>query len=67
MLLIALAIIVNCLRNWDLLVRQRSDAWIAMACTQFSEKEWYENFHMSKGTVLYIVNEVEDDVKCSDS
>ena len=38
-----------------------------MACTQFSEKEWYENFHMSKGTVLYIVNEVEDDVKCSDS
>ena len=67
MLLIALAIIVNPPRDRNLWVGPRTDAWIAMACTQLSEKEWYENFHMSKGTVLYIVNEVEDDVKHTDS
>ena len=31
------------------------------------EKQWYGNFHLSKGTVLYIVNEVEDDITHTDS
>ena len=29
--------------------------------------QWYENVHLSKGTVLYIVHEVEDDVNRTDS
>ena len=46
-------------RDQNIWVRPRTDAWIAMACSKFSEKEWYENFHVSKGTVLYIVHEVD--------
>ena len=30
-------------------------------------KAVYGNFHLSKGTVLYIVNEVEDDITDTDS
>lgn len=62
--------IVNCCkfpRDQNLWVRHRTDAWIAMACSKFSEKEWYENFHVSKGTVLYIVHEVDNDVTSTDS
>ena len=32
-----------------------------------SEKQWHEYFHLSKGTVLYIVNELEDDITRTDS
>ena len=67
MWVIALAIVVNPLRDRTLWVGPRTDAWIAMACNEFSEKQWYENFHLSKGTVLNIVNEVEDDVTRTDS
>ena len=38
-----------------------------MAFHEFSEKQWHENFHLSKGTVLYIANEVEDDITRTDS
>ena len=38
-----------------------------MACDEFSERQWYENLHLSKGTVLYIVNEGEDDITRTDS
>ena len=59
MLMIALAIVVNPPRDRTLSVGPRTDAWIALVCNEFSEKQWYENFHLSKGTVLYIVNELE--------
>ena len=66
MLMIALAIVVNPPRDRTFWVGPRTDAWIAMACNEFSEKQWYENFHLSKGNVLYIVNEVEDDITRTD-
>ena len=46
MLLVAVAIIVNPPRDRNLLVRPRTDSWIAMTCTQFSEKEWRPPFSL---------------------
>ena len=67
MLMIALAIVVNPPRDRTLWVGPRTDAWIAMACNEFSEKQWHGYFHLSKGTVLYIVNEVEENITRTDS
>ena len=41
MLMIALAIVVNPPRDRTLWVGPRTDAWIAMACNEFSEKQWH--------------------------
>ena len=41
MLMIALAIVVNPPRDRTLWVGLRTDAWIAMACNEFSEKQWH--------------------------
>ena len=45
----------------------RSDHWFEMAETTFSDKEWYENFHVSKETFQYIVFEIEDEIARKDT
>ena len=45
----------------------RSSHWFDMAVKEFTEKEWRDNFRLSKDTFMYIVSMIEDEVSCKDT
>ena len=49
---------------WSL---RRSSEWLYMAETAFTDKQWYENFRVSRETFQYIVSEVIHDIRRQDT
>jgi hypothetical protein len=45
----------------------RSGEWFKIAVTEFSEKEWRDNFRLSKETFMYIVSMIRDNVSRKDT
>ena len=45
----------------------RSGQWFDMAVTEFSDKEWRENFRLSKETFMYVVSMVGENVSRKDT
>ena len=48
---------------WSL---RRSSEWLHMAETTFKDRQWYENFHVSREAFQYIVSEVEHEIRRQD-
>ena len=40
----------------------RSGQWFEIVETAFTEKEWYDNFRVSRSTFDYIVREIQDEI-----
>ena len=47
-------------RFWTL---PRRNDWFQIAGTSFTDKEWYDNFCVSRETFQYIVSQVEHEIK----
>lgn len=43
-------------------VLPRSDRWFQIVETAFTDKEWYDNFRVSKATFQFIVSEIEAEI-----
>ena len=46
---------------------ERSTVWFEMVERAFSDKEWYDNFRVSKETFGYIVSEIENEIARKDT
>lgn len=51
-------------RFWTL---ARTDQWFQIVETAFTDKEWYDNFRVSKTTFEYIVSQIEDEIGRQDT
>ena len=51
-------------RFWTL---TRSGQWFEIVETAFTEKEWYDNFRVSRSTFDYIVREIQDEIVRKDT
>ena len=51
-------------RCWTL---ARTDQGFQVVETAFTDKEWYDNFCVSKTTVEYIVSRIEDEIGRQDT
>ena len=49
---------------WSL---RRSTEWLYMAETTFTDRQWYENFRVSRETFQYIVSEVIHEIRRQDT
>ena len=46
---------------------ERSNVWFEMIERAFTDKEWYDNFRVSKETFGYIVSEIENEIARKDT
>ena len=46
---------------------ERSNVWFEMVERTFTDKEWYNNFRLSKETFEYIVSEIENEITRKDT
>ena len=46
---------------------ERSNVWFEMVERAFTDKEWYDNFRVSKETFEYIVPEIENEITRKDT
>ena len=46
---------------------ERSNVWFDMVERAFTDKEWYDNFRVSKETFEYIVSEIENEIARKDT
>lgn len=46
---------------------ERSNVWFEMVERGFTDKEWYDNFRVSKETFQYILSEIENEITCKDT
>ena len=46
---------------------ERSNVWFEMVERAFTDKEWYDNFRLSKETFEYIVSEIENEITRKDT
>ena len=46
---------------------ERSNVWFEMVESAFTDKEWYDNFRVSRETFEYIVSEIENEITLKDT
>ena len=46
---------------------ERSNVWFEMVERAFTDKEWHDNFQVSKETFEYIVSEIENEITRKDT
>ena len=64
-LLIVLSVLASIERRfWTL---AQSGHWFEIVETAFTEKEWYDNFRVSRSTFDYIVREIQDEIARKDT
>ena len=56
-------LILNVPRERSVWMHPRTDVWFHLADQRFTDRQWYENFRVTKRTFLFVVDLVEDDVK----
>ena len=56
-------LILNVPRERSVWMHPRTDVWFRLADQRFTDRQWYENFRVTKRTFLFVVDLVEDDVK----
>ena len=64
-MLIVLSVLASIERRfWTL---AQSGHWFEIVETAFTEKEWYDNFRVSRSTFDYIVREIQDEIARKDT
>ena len=66
-ILIAAMLACNCPIERRFWMLTRSGHWFEMVKTVFTDKEWYDNFRVSKETFQNIVSEIEDEIVRKDT
>ena len=67
MVILLTFLLCHCTVERTIWQKKRTSAWFDLACSTYSDNEWYKNFRISRNTFQFLVDELRTDIVRQDT